>query len=154
MEIIFELIKLVIVGLVSGFFSAFIALRLHQNKKWWELRVEAYKSLIEALAELNYYYGTRFSAEINGRELKKEEKTELKKILDDNYYKVKKTVYSGGYLYSKEVNETLRDFMKRKNKEHESYFNYLDYNSSVVNDCLEKIVFLAKKDLKQFSLFS
>ncbi|QOJ23601.1 MAG: hypothetical protein HRU78_08025 [Gammaproteobacteria bacterium] len=147
MDLFLEILKLATVGLISGFFAANMATRLHINKKWWELRVEAYKSLIEALADLNYYYGTRISAEVHGRELKKEEETELKKILDDNYYKVKKTVYSGGFLFSDAVHEALRDFMKFKNINHEFYVDYLIDNSSAVNDCLDKIVLLAKKDL-------
>ncbi len=88
MDTFLELLKLGIVGLIAGLFSAYIATREHRNKKWWELRVVAYQSVIEALLDLTHYYNRKYKAEMENRELSKEYEAELDKFWDESYHKI------------------------------------------------------------------
>ncbi len=148
MDNITELLKLGSVGIISGLFSAYIATRGHRNKKWWELRVAAYQSVIEALSDLTHYYGRKYKAEIESRELSDDYEAELGKFWDDSYHKIRKAADSGVFLFSKDVNAALKEFMDLKNENHDTYFEHLDSNLAVAEKCLKTVVASANKDLR------
>ncbi len=148
MDTFIELLKLGSVGLISGLFSAYIATRGHRNKKWWELRVTAYQSVIEALSDLTHYYDRKYKAEIEHRELSEEYEAELTRFWDDSYHKIRKAADSGAFLFSEDVNRALKEFMNLKNEDHQTYFEYLDSYSSVADKCLKTVVASANKDLR------
>ena len=148
METFIELLKLCSVGIVSGLFSAYIALRVYRNRKWWELRVEAYKTLIEALSDLNHYYDKKYFAETEGRKLSEKNENELGKLWDDSYHKVRKAADSGSFLFSINVNLELKKFMDLEKEDHQTYFEYIDSYSAVTEKCLKAIVASANSDLK------
>lgn len=50
-EIAWELAKMGGTGLVAGLFTAWVTMRDHRDKKWWELRVTAYQIVIDALSD-------------------------------------------------------------------------------------------------------
>ena len=148
MDAIIEILKLGSVGILSGLFSAYIAIRGHRNKKWWELRVSAYQSVIEALSDLTYYYDRQYTAEIERRELGEEDEAKLGKFRDDGYHKVRKAADSGVFLFSEDVNIALKEFMDLKNEEYQSYFEHLDSYLAVTEKCLKTVVSSANKDLR------
>ena len=148
MDELLEILKLGSVGIVSGLFSAYIATRGHRNKKWWELRVAAYQSVIEALSDVTHYYQSKYKAEIESREISVEYEAELNKFWNDSYHKVRKAADSGIFLFSKEVNLALKEFMNLKNEKHQSYFEYLDSYTAIADKCLRTVVESANKDLR------
>jgi len=60
MDLATELIKLGSVGVLSGVFGAFMALRRYKHEKWWEMRVNAYKTVIESLSDMTAVNGHYF----------------------------------------------------------------------------------------------
>ncbi|WP_076407577.1 hypothetical protein [Shewanella sp. UCD-KL12] len=148
MDTISELLKLGSVGIISGLFSAYIATRGHRNKKWWELRVAAYQSVIEALSDLTHYYDRKYKAEIESRELSDEYEAELGMFWDDSYHKIRKAADSGVFLFSKDVNVALKEFMDLKNESHHTYFEHLNSYLAVADKCLKTVVASANKDLR------
>ncbi len=148
MEPYIEILKLGVVGIVSGLFSAYVATRGHRNKKWWELRVAAYQSVIEALSDLTHYYNRKYKAEIEHREISEEYEAELSKFWDSSYHKVRKAADSGVFLFSKEVNAALQEFKNLQNEDHQTYFEYLDSYSAIAEKCLKTVVECANKDLR------
>ena len=148
MDTFIEILKLGLVGIIAGLFSAYIATRGHRNKKYWELRVSAYQSVIEALSDVAYYYDRKYKAEIEHRELSKEYEAELDQFWDDSYHKIRKAADSGVFLFSEEVNEALKEFVNLKNENYHSYIEDLNNNLAVVEKCLKTIVSSANKDLR------
>lgn len=145
---IVELIKLGAVGIISGIFSAYIATRGHRDMKWWELRVAAYQSVIEALSDLTHYYDSKYKAEVESRELSDEYEEELGRFWKDGYHKVRKAADSGVFLFSEDVNRALKEFMDLKNQNHQSYWEHLDSNLAIAEKCLKTVVKSAKNDLR------
>lgn len=148
MDTFIEIFKLGSVGLIAGLFSAYIANRGHRNKKWWEMRVAAYQSVIEALSDLTHYYGVKYKAEIEHRELSEEFEEKLGKFWDESYHKVRKAADSGVFLFSEDVNRALKEFTDFKNEDHQSYFEHLDSYSAVAERCLNTVVASANRDLR------
>jgi len=148
MDTLLELVKLGSVGILAGLFSSFLTNRDHRNKKWWELRVAAYQGLIEALSNLNHYFDSNYSAELNNQSLDGTHEKELRKYFDNSIHKIRIAADSGAFLYSDKVNESLRELMELRNANHDTWFEYLDENLAVTKKCLKSVVSSSKVDLQ------
>jgi len=149
METLAEILKLLIVGLIAGLFSAYISTWRHRNEKWWELRAEAYTSLIEALSDLNHYYEKNYKALIENRELTKEYEEELGKFWDSGYHKVRKLSDTGVFLFSDEVNNALKEYIDLKSEnDFGDYYIHIDNYYAGTQKCLKTVSTSAKTDLK------
>ncbi len=145
-EIVVDLIRLGVVGLVAGLFSSILANKDHRQRKWWELRVSAYQNAIEALSDLVYYYEKHYNAEIESRELPNEFKEKLDTYWEQAYPKIRKAADSGAFLFSDKANAALREFVDTD--DHQSYFEYLDDNLCKAQKCLKLLIECSKEDLK------
>ena len=47
------------------------------GRRWWELKVDAYSRIIEALSSIVYYYEVEHDAALEGRELPGEKRIEI-----------------------------------------------------------------------------
>ena len=135
-------------GLVAGLFTAFMGSRDHRYKKWWELRVAAYQSVIDALSDMAYAYEARYQAEIEGRELSEERKTELGALTVQAFTRVRKAADSGAFLFSAEANAALDLVRKEWETHHPTWQEHLDAMQFTSRQCLTRIVALSKSDLK------
>jgi hypothetical protein len=144
-----EVIKLGDVGLISGLFSAFLAVWQYRDNKWWELRVASYQALIEALSDLTHYLDRKYNAEIESRELSQAYEDELKQLWTGSYHEVRKAADSGVFLFSKEVNEKLKEFINLKDTEYNSYFEQLDEQLFEAEKCLKVVVYSAQRELRR-----
>ncbi len=147
MSAILELLKLAIVGLVSGFFSYYLSGRKHRTEKWWELRVSAYKEVIAALSDLYYYFEHHLKIEETGGELTEKRKKELQRFWDDGYHKVRKAADAGAFLFSAEAEDALKKFIKDET-DYDTYYDYVDSRCADAKKCLDALVTCSKKDLR------
>ncbi len=142
------MIKLGAVGLISGLFSAYLAVWQYRDNKWWELRVASYQALIEALSDLTHYLDSKYTAEIESRELSQAYEDELKQLWTESYHKVRKAADSSVFLFSKDVNEKLKEFINLKDTKYNSYFEQLDEQLFEAEKCLKTVVASANRELR------
>ena len=154
MDAALELLKLGFVGLVAGFFTSFVANRDYRYRKWWELRVAAYQAVIEALSDMYHSYDSFLTAEIRQNEIPPERKGELDKLLSDGYARVRKAADTGSFLFSKDAAVALEAYRKSRDRDHDSYVEYLDDGCAEVKKCLNALVECSKKDLQLQSRFA
>jgi hypothetical protein len=147
-EIAWELAKMAGTGLVAGLFTAWVTMRDHRYKKWWELRVAAYQVVIDALSDLAYIYNSRLNLEYKGNELDKESEQHMSTVAGEAFVKVRKAADSGAFLFSEGANEILAAFRKELDQNYETYFDHLDGLAAVSRTCLNELVALARKDLQ------
>ena len=148
MEPIIELFKLAIVGIIASFFTSFVTNRDHREKKWWELKVKAYKETIEALSDVFHYFDSYYKAEMVRQNLSDAKMRELYEIWNNGFAKIRKAADSGAFLFSSEVELALRNFVEAMNKDHDTRFEELDDGYAEVRKCLSTIVACSKKDLQ------
>jgi hypothetical protein len=135
-------------GLMAGLFAAFTGSRDHRFKKWWELRVAAYQSAIDALSDLAYAYDVRYFAEIEGRELSEERQEELGTLTVQAFTRVRKAADAGAFLFSAEANSALDLGRKEWGTDHITWQEHLDAMQFASRQCSTRIVALSKTDLK------
>ncbi|WP_139236459.1 hypothetical protein [Rugamonas rubra] len=147
-NILWDIGKMAGAGLVAGLFTAFIGIKDHRFKKWWELRVSAYQSVIEALSDLTYAYSVRYKAEIEYRSLSDERSSELSKLTTEAYTRVRKAADSGAFLFSEEANAALDRVRVEWSTDYEMYVESIGGMQQAASQCLKRIVELSKNDLK------
>jgi hypothetical protein len=148
-----EIAKLAVVGLVAGFFTSYVGNRDYRYRKWWELRVAAYQSVIESLSDMHHSYSTFFNAHIENRDIPKEREKELQNLISEGYARVRKAADTGAFLFSNDVANALEDYRRSRDKRHTSYFEHLDDGCDETRKCLEKIVSCSKRDLQLQNYF-
>lgn len=151
-----ELLKLGTVGVITGLFSAFISNQTHQYKIWWELKLNAYQTTIEALSDLGYCINLALSNIYKYvEEGKASMSDESYDIWRKSYQQVRKSVDSSSFLFSKEAELVLKEF-SNKIKECENideddhgakYLFELECLSGKPEECLKELVKCSKKDL-------
>lgn len=144
--LLLELVKLSAVGLIAGLFASFIQNRDHRQRKWWELRVQAYQNAIEALSDLAYYYGKHVDAEVEYRKLSPEFAARLATFEEQAFPKVRKYADSGAFLFSDRANAALKQFIEDEYAQ--SYIEHLDANFAKAKHCLSELIECSKVDLK------
>lgn len=145
-DTLLELLKLVSVGVIAGVFSSALANRDHRQRKWWEVRVTAYQSVIEALSDLVYYYDKHYNAAIEYRDLSEELEKKLSDYWEQSFPRARKAADSGAFLFSDKANAALREFMQDENTDW--YIEHLDITLSKAKKCLTTLVECSKVDLK------
>lgn len=143
-----ELIKLAVVGLISGLFSYYLSDRKHRFEKWWEMRVTAYQEAIAALSDLYHYFNSYSDIEMSQRNISDEKKKELKLFWDTGYHKVRKAADAGAFLFSAEAEAALKTFIKGEQDHYDTYFEYVDGRSVDAKKCLAALVSCSKTDLR------
>ncbi len=145
MELVIELIKLGSVGVLSGVFGAFMALRRYKHEKWWEMRANAYKTVIESLSDTVAIYEEKN----NNWEQSSIEPEKISEDLKFARERVRKHRDIGAFLFSKDAEAALTEFVDFK-IDYEKVTDPSDIYgpfSQISRKCLEKIVALSKKDL-------
>lgn len=145
MDLAIELVKLGTVGLLAGLFSSILANRDHRSRRWWEMRVVAYQSAIDALSDLVYYYDRHLRAEARGSDLPAEYKKKMDAAWDASFPKVRRLADSGAFLFSDRANAALHEFIE--DDDAPTYFEHLDNNLAKSRKCLRELVACSKQDL-------
>jgi hypothetical protein len=153
LNFLLDIARLAATGLVAGAFTAFVATKDHRFKKWWELRVGAYQTVIEALSDLVYAYDIRYRAEIEYRTLPEERKMELSSTVQQAYARVRKAADAGAFLFSDQANSALQLFRAEWEKDYDMYVDHLDAVQAAAKRCLQEIVGQSKVDLRLQATF-
>ena len=147
MQLLFELLKLGSVGIIAGLFSSFLANRNFRNKKWWELRVSAYQTAIEAFSDVVHYYNKQ-GDDWQVQKLTEQQNQSLNTMINEALPKIRKLSDTGAFLFSDEANTALRNFTDFKIKgeiyDPDDYYGPLQAEA---NKCLKELVSLSRKDL-------
>ena len=150
---ILEFIKLGVVGLVAGLFTAFIANKNFRKQQWWERRADAYSNLISSLSDLLEYYGVLMDLEEHRIEVTDERMHELSESWSAAYRHVRRSNDMGSFLYSGDVQSALAELIKTHDKKFDSIFKHAAEHYSAVEDCLCTVVGSSKEDLDLMSFY-
>lgn len=147
-SLLLELAKLGAVGLVAGLFTSYLGNKDHRRRSWWEMRVAAYREVIEALSDLVNYSDHHFKAELRGRELPEGFKAKLEEQWAPARARVRKAADTGAFLFSKQAATALAEFERRDNEEQDSYIDAVLESLEAGQVCLQRMVELSRTDLE------
>jgi hypothetical protein len=145
MENFLELIKLGGVAVLSGIFSAFLALRRYRHEKWWEMRANAYREGIEALSDLLAHY----KYELNNWQREQTTSDKAFAEIATAQSNVRKLRDMGAFMFSREAERALSEFVLFEVAE-EHIVDPDDIYMPLckkAEKCLNELVAISKKDL-------
>ena len=147
-----EILKLFGVGIISSLGTYFLTSRRFRHTKWWELKAAAYKDTIEALSDLIHHYHGQFEARARNQEFI----GDASKDWIDCQKRIKRSAYSGAFLFSKEAELALKKCVKELDKHPDNYkypLDYYDDKYGAAKNCLDSLVECSKKDLRLKEIF-
>jgi hypothetical protein len=137
-----------IVGLVTALLTVRLALGRHYREKWWEAKMEAYTSLIEALHHMNRDLELSTASMMRGDSEQSEYEKEWANKHRDAWNEIRRQMDVGEFLYSRDSVEVLRAFNRSTQHDpDDTYGDYLDKAQSAVAKCLPAIKLSAREDL-------
>lgn len=140
-----------VVAIVTAIVTVQLSLRRFYSEKWWERKSDAYANIMEALYEMKKHCDDTMQAEEPGREISEAKKEGMRKTVDKASDEITKQTYIGSFIISNEAVQELRkmdEAMEEAGQSGQSYLDYLLDSSAAVNNCMDKIRLIAKRDLK------
>ncbi len=144
-----------LVGFVGGLFTSWRVFREYRQKKWWELKVEVYRNLIDSFSDLVHYYDVNYDAVICYQN-RSGTNSEINKRFFDSCQKILRIINSGTFLLSDTAISALKEFANKETNfdpEYDDWVEYLEKNSVISRKCLETLIECSKNDLKVDSEF-
>ncbi|SRR6266404_1146243 len=143
------------IALVAAFLAAWFALRRFQSERWWERRVSAYTSIIDALHQMSTSFNDDIKEERRTSLLELDgQRTQSTQSTRDEKYKaarneILRAIDVGEFIISAEAVAELRHLIRALAKDHESYLDYLFESLQAIDDSLRRFRRLAKDDVKR-----
>ena len=150
MDTVTTILAGVVVAAVSSWITVQLSLRRFRAEKWWEMRVEAYKRLIEAFHDSKSFMETHLEADYEGREVPDETDEELRARAKHAAREIARAVDLGGFLLGDEVRTRLKQYQQEEARasDTESWQMYLHEDWNATNSCLQDVIRIARRDLK------
>ncbi len=152
-ETIFDIIKVLIPGLLLSIFTAILTVRLSlkrfYSERLWERKMDRYTEIFEALYRLKHYYQMKRDIDLGEMSLRKDRTALLEKQWAEADIEVNKAIDIGSFVICQDAVNCLKDFQRRPRLHFEDYpisdlafqeINYLD-------DCIKTLNSVAHRDL-------
>lgn len=121
----------------------------YASERWWERKVDAYISIVDALSDMVYYYDQIYYAEIEGRQINPKRQDEINEVFSKAIFRIKKASTIGAFMISKEADESLRQYwvMHKQENDPNDWYTRLELDYITAEKCLNEIVKYSKIDL-------
>lgn len=151
MEYVLPAIVAVVVGPLSAWITVKLSLRRFRAEKWWEMRVEAYRRVIEALHDATKYPEAHFDAAVEGYKISDKGKEELRFIARKASIEILRATETGALLLSSRALCRLRKYQEERMEVGHSgvdIASQYDLHLGAINTCLNDLIDIARRDLK------
>ena len=154
-----EMIKSIVVSVITVFVTVQLSLRRFRTEKWWERKSESYSKIVEALHGLKNYYEQElhvFAENEHLNYLSIEEKktygastTVLLRQYQTATSELAKAIDVGSFVISDEAVKILETYQSRPqlDRDTNSLFDVFNQNLKYVKECLQNFKIVAKKDM-------
>jgi len=149
-EFLQQLLISIIIASISAWITVQLSLKKFRTERWWELKVESYKKVIEALHHSKTYTDQFMDATIEGRNLPESRKEKLFKQARKGHDEIIKAIDIGAFSLSEKALKRLREYLIQaiEVRKIQDFFEYLEEDQKTTELCLNDFIEIAKKDLK------
>lgn len=138
-----------VIAVGGAFLAANLATRRFRKEKWWERKAIAYSDLVEALHHMKLYPSEHIDAEIENRELAKEDKDQYWERYKEARRNVWRIADASAFLVSPKVHESIvqmeRELDEARNAEW--WFEHAEQQYAAIQKCLGRVKELAREEL-------
>lgn len=156
--ILISIITPITVAVIATLITAYFSLRQFRRERMWELKVETYENIFDALFDFDEFWRNRFSEVLTGEELDYKYKKELTKAYDEAAYELGRVVFSGEFVIEKEavvlLNELDRNLQIKEPNWIQDVFTsntkvqFVKSQRKLITDTVTQLRTIAKRELK------
>lgn len=149
-----EIMKDILIGVVSGYAALYFALKRFYFEKMWERKETAYSSIFNALHDLKNHVDHELAADkIVDPSLRPKVEVvleELKEKMVEGTAEIRKRVDIGAFVISEEAVRALNILLQEldASTKAKNWNEHLNLRLSAVNKCLDSMRSISKNDLK------
>ena len=149
-ESLLKILPGIITAIIASYLAAKWSMRKFYSEKWWERKEKAYTEIIDALYDLLRYCEIQKEDYGQGHGYPKDRMKELGERYSQAAWKIKKATDIGAVVVSPEAQRALKELREKPQLEwHENPpWEIYEQDYGYYRDTLEKIVEIARKDLK------
>jgi hypothetical protein len=150
MDTLWELFKTIGIAAVSSWITVLLSLRRFRAERWWDRKVDAYTTLIEAFYSSKAFTTAHLEAQETGREVSEENDVKYRKLAEEAHQKIEKAIDTGSFILCDEALARLREYREEANQagEAKDWYSFLDAHCAATDKCLKEIIPIAQNDLK------
>ena len=149
MDTVTAMLAAIVIAAVSSWITVQLSLRRFRAEKWWEMRVDAYKRLIEAFYDSKAFPETHLEADYEGRQIPEETDKELRARSRDAALEIARAADLAGFLLGDEARTRLKRHKKEEAEASDttSWQMYLHGDWNATNARLQDLMEIARRDL-------
>jgi hypothetical protein len=148
-EYLIRITTAVVVAIISAWITVKLSLRRFRSEKWWELKVQTYQNVIEALHNSKLFADEHLEAGYNFREVSDERDKELRQKAKAGHEELGKIMDIGAFMLSEEATARLQRYRKEAKAagEEPDWVGYLEADYAALDNCLKDFIEIARRDL-------
>ena len=135
----------------AALLGSWMALKKFKRMKYWELRLEAYNELLNALEKMFSYVDASLLDAMHEKTINDDDREQLKSNWKDGKDEVERMRRIGRLLISEEAHQIVdidtRFKEATKDIQKGNWFAYMDEEWGVLRDVIEDLITQSKKDL-------
>ncbi|WP_176317161.1 hypothetical protein [Burkholderia vietnamiensis] len=141
------LIQIPATALASALMTTYLQTRDHRYRKHWEMKVQAYRDLIDGLSGIEQYYDAHERSIVSAFSMDHEMQVRLDEKLVAGEAEVRRAALTGPFLFSAEVEAALREYLKPRPQVADWYVR-VEKEGAAIAVCRRRVVELATQDLE------
>ncbi|MDA3885299.1 MAG: hypothetical protein PF638_06855 [Candidatus Delongbacteria bacterium] len=145
-----ELIKNILLVMITSYFTTRLTLYFKKTEKWWDKKAETYSRLISAIYDAKFYCDEQIESLHSGKEIDEKRKEKINLNLSNSEFEIDKIIDSGIFYISKASIVRLSKYRKEfiKANTNTDYLEFIVDWQQISGACLNDIIELAKKELR------
>jgi hypothetical protein len=149
MSVIGEIAVGIVVGIVSAYASARLALRRYRSERWWDKKYDAYIVILNSLHGLLQNVDAYYDEAMSGAETPEDQQTERRRRYREAVSEIERHITLGTFLLHRDTVDALQKLKEGINvaRKLDDFVEYLDASDFSYRDALAKIRKVAEKEL-------
>ncbi len=150
MEEILKFLVQAMMAFCGVYLAAELAIRRFRKEKWWQIKSEIYRELINELCELKYPKVRFFESLTEGSKIEEDEAQELIRREKDSQIRVSQIAERSSFFLKEDTLSEIRkmDQNLSRARQQESAIEQYQEEIHAVNKCIERVKVIGRADLR------
>ena len=158
--ILISIVAPLLIALLVSLITAYLALRRFRKERMWELKVNTYDGIFDALYDFDEFFRTRLLEEIDGELLEDEDKEELIIAYDEASYDLGSVLFKGEFIINKRAVDLLNELDYKLQVKEPGFwedlitgnkrYKYFQEQRSLISKATKELRNIARKELKTY----
>ena len=158
--ILISIVAPLLIALLVSLITAYLALRRFRQERMWELKVDTYEGVFDALYDFDEFFRIRLKEEIEDELLENEEKEELITAYNDASYYLGSVLFKGEFIINIKAVDILYELNSKLQVKEPGFwkdlltgnkrYKFFKHQRKLISDATEEFRKVARRELKTY----